>query len=77
MNHNYDWFQHFLDECCEIDKGYIAKSGQVYDTYRAFASSVGEFPKSTTAFYGELDFREFKRKRTNKGVFIKGLRLKS
>lgn len=76
MSKDNNWFQHFLDECCEIDKSYIAKSGQVYDEYRAFCSRIGKFTKSTTIFYRELDSRNFKRKRTSKGSFIKGLRLK-
>lgn len=77
MSKNNDWFQCFLDECCEIDKNHIAKSGQLYDEYRAFSSRTGKFSKSTAAFYKELDSRNFERKRTNKGSFIRGLRIKS
>lgn len=76
MGRNHNWFQYFLDECCELDASYVAKSGQVYNAYRAFCSRTGAFPKSTTDFYGQLDSKGFKRKRTNKGVFIKGLKLK-
>lgn len=28
---NNDWMQHFLDECCEVDESYTAKSGEVYN----------------------------------------------
>ena len=31
-----NWLEHFMDECCEIDKTYEAKSGEVYEEYRAF-----------------------------------------
>lgn len=74
---NNNWLQHFLDECCEVDPSYIAKSGQVYDEYRAFCFRVGEFTRSTTDFYTALDSRSFERKRTKNGVLVKGLRLKS
>ena len=74
---NNDWMQHFLDECCEIDESYTAKSGEVYNEYRAFCIRVGEFIRSTADFYTALDGEEFTRKRTNKGVIVKGLRLKS
>lgn len=74
---NNNWLQHFLDECCEIDENFTEKSGEVYDEYRAFCFRMGEFTRSTTDFYTALDSREFERKRTNKGVIIKGLKLKS
>lgn len=74
---NNDWMQHFLDECCEIDESYTAKSGEVYNEYRAFCIRVGEFIRSTADFYTALDGEAFTRKRTNKGVIVKGLRLKS
>ena len=74
---NNNWLQHFLDECCEVDNSYIAKSGQVYDEYRAFCLRTGEFVRSTTDFYTALESQNFTRRRTNKGRFIVGLRLKS
>lgn len=74
---NNDWLDHFLTECCEIDKSYTAKSGEVYEEYRAFCMRTGEFIRSTTDFYTALDSRDFERKRTSAGVIIKGFRLKS
>ena len=58
-------------------ESYTAKSGEVYNEYRAFCIRVGEFIRSTADFYTALDGEEFTRKRTNKGVIVKGLRLKS
>ena len=55
----------------------MAKSGEVYDEYRAFCLRIGEFTRSTTDFYTTLDSQNFERKRTSKGVMVKGLRLKS
>lgn len=74
---NNNWLQHFLDECCELDESYTEKSGEVYDEYRAFCFRMGEFTRSTTDFYTAIESRNFERKRTNKGVIIRGLRLKS
>lgn len=74
---NNDWMSHFLEECCEIDESFTAKSGEVYDEYRAFCIRTGEFIRSTTDFYTALDSRNFERKRTNVGVIVKGLKIKS
>lgn len=74
---NNNWLHHFLEECCEIDESYMAKSGEVYDEYRAFCLRIGEFTRSTTDFYTALDSQNFERKRTSQGVRIKGLKLKS
>lgn len=74
---NNDWMSHFLEECCEIDESYTAKSGEVYDEYRAFCIRTGEFIRSTTDFYTALDSRNFERRRTNAGVIVKGLKIKS
>ena len=74
---NNDWLSHFLLECCEIDKTYRAKSGEVYEEYRAFCFRTGEFARSTADFYTALDSAEFERHKTNKGMIVKGLRIKS
>ena len=74
---NNDWMRHFLEECCEIDKSYTAKSGEIYDEYRAFCLRTGEFIRSTSDFYTALDLANFERYRDRKGRYIKGLRLKS
>lgn len=74
---NNDWLCHFLTECCEIDESYTAKSGEVYDSYRAFCIRTGEFIRSTTDFYTALDSQDFERKKTRQGMIIKGLKVKS
>ena len=70
-----DWFQHFLNDCCEVGDGLVEKSGLVYEEYRAYCHRTGEFARSTTDFYSALASAGFERKRTNKGSFIRGLRL--
>ena len=72
-----DWMTEFLEECCEEDQTYTARSGELYQEYRAYCERMGEFARSTTDFYGELDKRGFERKRLKKGVTVRGLRIKS
>ena len=72
-----DWMTEFLEECCEEDQTYTARSGELYLEYRAYCERMGEFARSTTDFYGELDKRGFERKRLKNGVTVRGLRIKS
>lgn len=74
---NNDWLSHFLSGCCEIDETYTAKSGEVYNEFRAFCFRTGEFARSTADFYTALDAAGFERHKTRKGVIVKGLRIKS
>lgn len=74
---NNDWMSHFLMECCEVDEGYTAKSGEVYNSYRAYCTQVGDFIRSTADFYTALESAGFGRKRTRAYNIITGLRLKS
>ena len=72
---NNDWLGHFLSECCMVGANCHAKSGEMYSTYRAYASSAGEYVRSTTDFYSAMEFRGFTRHRTKKGVIVDGLML--
>lgn len=74
---NNDWLSHFLNERCELDDTYTEKSGEVYNDYRVFCMQTGEFIRSTADFYTALDAEEFIRRKTRKGSFIYGLKLKS
>ena len=73
---NNDWLGAFLEERCEIDPSYFQKSGELYQTYRAYCLGIGEYIRSTTDFYSALEIAGFEKKRTNAARFIKGLRLK-
>lgn len=73
---NNDWMSHFLNECCEMDEGYMAKSGEVYNSYRAYCTQVGDFIRSTADFYTALEGSGFGRKRTRDCNIITGPRLK-
>ena len=72
-----NWFKHFLGECCEIDSSFEEKSGEVYQEYRAYCLRTGEYVRSTTDFYSALSSNGFMRRKTNQGIVISGLKLKS
>ena len=74
---NNDWLSHFLEDCCEIDPSYEAKSGEVYNTYRSYCNQMGEYARSTTDFYTAIEAADFTRRKTKKGMLIRGFRLKS
>lgn len=70
-----DWLTHFFDDCCEIGNAFEEKSGEVYQTYRAFCARTGEFTRSTTEFYNAIEKRGIKKKKTRTGNILIGLRL--
>ena len=72
-----DWLTHFLTECCEVYEKYSARSGQVFQAYRSYCADTLEFFRSTAEFYAALDTAGFRRKHTNTGSIIYGLRLKA
>ncbi|MDU2374544.1 MAG: DNA primase, partial [Peptoniphilus harei] len=72
-----NWFKHFLNECCEIDSSFEEKSGEVYQEYRAYCLRTGDYVRSTTDFYSALSSNGFMRRKTNQGIVINGLKLKS
>lgn len=70
-----DWLGHFLSDCCEVGDQLIEKSGELYSQYRGYCDKNMEYTRSTTDFYSALDQAGFRRKRTNKGNLILGLKL--
>ena len=70
-----DWLGHFLGECCEIDKAYREKSGELYQEYRSYCMRTGEYARSTADFYNALELAGFMRQKTKTGNFIRGLRI--
>lgn len=74
---NNDWLSQFLDECCEIDSSYSAKSGDVYNAYRSYCMQVCDYIRSTTDFYTALECAGFERKRSKSARLLFGLQLKS
>lgn len=74
---NNDWLSHFLEDCCEVDPPYEAKSGEVYNAYRSYCNQMGEYIRSTTDFYTAIEAAGFTRHKTKAGMMIRGFRLKS
>lgn len=70
-----DWLGHFLSDCCEVGDQLTEKSGELYSQYRGYCAKNMEYTRSTTDFYSALDQAGFRRKRTNKGNLILGLKL--
>ena len=71
-----DWLGNFLNECCEVDKSYQEKSGELYRHYREYCLENGEFVRSTSDFYSALEQAGYKRKRTTQCNVIVGLCIK-
>lgn len=71
-----DWLGTFINDCCEVDKSYQEKSGELYKHYREYCTENGEYVRSTTDFYGALEQAGYKRKKTNKGVIVYGLQIR-
>lgn len=74
---NNDWLSQFLEECCEVDRSYKEKSGDVYNAYRSYCTQVGDYTRSTTDFYVALEGAGFERRRSSSARFVVGLKLKS
>ena len=59
-----------------MDPSYSEKSGEIYQAYRAYAMTNGEYVRSTTDFYNAMEKADFGRRRTNKGNLVIGVKLK-
>jgi len=71
-----DWLGEFISEVCEVDENFKQASGSFYQEYRNYCGRTGEFTRSTSDFYSALEVAGYPRKKTNKGSFIYGLRIK-
>lgn len=70
-----DWLSNYISECCEVDKSFIQPSGSLYQDYRKYSQTIGEFPRSNASFNKALAEKGFQMKRNGTGSFICGLRL--
>lgn len=71
-----DWLKKFIEDCCDVDPSFTEKSGELYQQYRIICLQCGEYVRSTSDFYGNLEKAGFIRHRTSKGNLVYGLRLK-
>lgn len=72
-----DWLGHFLTDCCDVGDGFTEKSGEFYQQYRAYCIQSGEYTRSTTDFYAAVEKAGYNRRKTNKGVIVHGVKLKT
>lgn len=71
-----DWLGTFINDCCEVDKSYQEKSGELYKRYREYCTENGEYVRSTSDFYNALEQSGYKRKKLNSGIVIFGLQIR-
>jgi len=74
---NNDWLDNFLAEECEIDSGYSQKSGELYQRYKTYCDSTGDYRRSLADFKTALTTAGYETRKTRLGAFIYGLRVKS
>ena len=71
-----DWLSFFIEECCEVGDGFVEKSGDFYNEYRAFCTRTGDYIRDSAAFYTAVEQAGFTRFRKSNGRFVGGIRLK-
>ena len=71
-----DWLGHFINECCEVDDSFTEKSGELYQKYREYAIQNGDFTRPNGDFNAALENAGFSKRKTKKGAFFYGLKLK-
>lgn len=72
-----DWLENYISERCVIGQKLSEKSGDLYQDYRKYAISIGEFPKSSRDFSKALEGKGYKKHRTPKIRYTLGLKLRS
>ena len=70
-----NWFNHFIEDCCEVDSKLKESSNALYISYRKYAQENGEYVRSTTEFYSTLEKNGYKRIVEKRIKYIKGLKL--
>ena len=72
-----DWFSDFIEQCCELDPSYTARSQELYDTYCNYCNNRGLSIHSTTDFYSALETIECHRFKEKRIKMFSGIRLKN
>ena len=71
-----NWLGYFVEECCEVGEGFVEKSGDFYNAYRAFCMRTGDYIRDSATFYTAVEQAGFRRFRKTNGRFVGGVRLK-
>lgn len=74
---NNDWLENFLSECCEIDRTYRQKSGELYSCYRNYCDRTGDYKRSLADFKQALTTSGYETKKTKTGAIVFGLQIAS
>lgn len=70
-----DWFAHFIEDKCEVGKGFKESSSVLYQTYRNYCIDTNEYVRNTADFYFALENAGFERVMQNRKRYFKGLRI--
>ncbi len=70
-----NWFNHFIEDCCEVDPKAKESSNALYSAYRKYSQENGEYVRSTTEFYSTLEKNGYKKIVEKRVRTIKGLKL--
>ncbi|MCK9333123.1 MAG: phage/plasmid primase, P4 family [Candidatus Cloacimonetes bacterium] len=71
-----DWFQQFLDECCELDSKARESSLDLYRTYLNFCTQNNEYSRGNSDFIASLEKNGYRRVMMKRKRYHVGLRLK-
>ena len=72
---NEDWFQAFIEDCCELGEDRNVMQTRLYEKYVKRARDNNEYVRSNKVFSAELEKRGYKRKRMNAGMRVEGVGL--
>ena len=72
-----NWLDNFLSECCEIDRTYRQKSGELYACYRNYCDRTGDYRRSLADFKQVLTAAGYETRKTKNGAIVFGLRVAS
>lgn len=70
-----DWLSQFLEECCEIGRGYSVKSSELYERYRRYCDCTGEYKRRSDDFKQALIAAGYEYRKTKSGIYAFGLKL--
>ena len=72
-----DWLMHFIDSCCDVGDTYRARAGELYEIYRSYSASVGDFIRTNAEFSNALVSAGYEKHKTKSGMVFIGLQNKS
>ena len=71
-----NWFNTFIEDCCETGAGLTAKAGDLYGAYQAWAGANGLRSKCSREFSVALESAGYEKHKTNRGTSWEGIKLR-